>query len=182
MKSAESPQQWLDGADVIHGEDAVRQAVARLVGEITVALAGKEPLVLCVMGGGVVFAGWLLPQLDFPLQFDYVQASRYHAGTAGSDLVWKVAPGPAVRGRSVLLLDDILDEGITLAAVRDKCLELGAADVKIAVLAEKMLGHPKPVAADFVGLTVPDRYVFGCGMDVYGWWRNLPRICALRAG
>jgi hypoxanthine phosphoribosyltransferase len=81
----------------------------------------------------------------------------------------------------VLLLDDILDAGVTLAAVRDACLALGAAQVKVAVLTEKDLGQAKPIEADYVGLVVPDRYVFGCGMDVYGWWRNLPAIYALKA-
>ena len=81
---------------------------------------------------------------------------------------------------TVVLLDDILDEGHTLAAVRQQCLEQGAARVVIVVLAEKALGHSKPITADYTGLEVPNRYVFGCGMDVNGWWRNLPAIYALR--
>ena len=137
-------------------------------------------MVLCVMGGAVVFSGRLLPQLNFPLEFDYVQASRYHNQTQGQQLAWKVMPGNNVLGRTVLLLDDILDEGHTLAAIREKCLSQGAERVVIAVLVEKDLSRQKPVQADFVGLKVPDRYVFGCGMDVYGWWRNLPAIYALK--
>ena len=89
-------------------------------------------------------------------------------------------PGDDVKGRTVLLLDDILDEGITLAAVRDKCLEMGASRVLVAVLTEKLLDHPKPIQADYVGLQVPNRYVFGCGMDVNERWRNLPAIYALK--
>jgi hypoxanthine phosphoribosyltransferase len=80
----------------------------------------------------------------------------------------------------VLLLDDILDEGITLLAIKEKCLALGAKAVLSAVLVEKVLDHSKPMVADFVGLEVPNRYVFGCGMDAYGWWRNLPAIYALK--
>lgn len=170
----------LENAEILHPASEVDTVIDRLAEEIAAVLAGKQPLVLCVMGGAVVFAGQLLPRLLFPLEFDYVQASRYHNGTSGQHLVWKVGPGDNVRGRTVLLLDDILDEGHTLAAVRDKCIEAGAAQVLIAVLTEKDTGRPKPLRADFVGLKLPDRYVFGCGMDVYGWWRNLPAIYALK--
>lgn len=174
-----APAQYLETAEVIYTEAEVGAAVDRLAGEVTQAVHTLEPLVLCVMGGAVVFAGQLLPKLNFPLEFDYVQASRYHQGTSGQHLVWKVVPGENVRGRVVLLLDDILDEGHTLVAVREKCLQAGAERVLIAVLTEKDTGREKPVCANFVGLHVPDRYVFGCGMDVHGWWRNLPAIYAL---
>jgi hypoxanthine phosphoribosyltransferase len=178
--ASQTPEQYLEEAEVIYPEAEVNAAVDRLAGELTVALIHTRPLVLCVMGGAVVFAGQLLPRLRFPLEFDYVQASRYHSGTSGQHLVWKVMPGENVQGRTVLLLDDILDEGHTLMAVKEQCLKAGAANVVIAVLTEKENGYPKPVQADFVGLQVPNRYVFGCGMDVYGWWRNLPAIYALR--
>jgi hypoxanthine phosphoribosyltransferase len=179
MTDKRSPQQMLENAELVFSEADVRAAIRRLADEISRDLAGHTPLVMCVMGGAVVFAGQLLPLLGFPLEFDYVQASRYHNGTSGRHLVWKVAPGESVRGRTVLLLDDILDEGHTLSAVREKCLQAGAERVVIAVLTEKDTGLDKPVSADFVGLHVPNRYVFGCGMDVHGWWRNLPAIYAL---
>lgn len=181
MSAVTSPQQWLAQAEVIHDAATVDAAIRQLADEITQALGESEPLVLCVMSGATIFAGHLLPQLVFPLEFDYVQASRYQNTTSGGqDIVWRTTPGDNVRGRTILLLDDILDEGHTLAAVREKCLQAGAANVLIAVLAEKLTGRPKPIQADFVGLTVPNRYVFGCGMDVYGWWRNLPAIYALK--
>ncbi|HQR50496.1 MAG TPA: hypoxanthine-guanine phosphoribosyltransferase [Methylophilaceae bacterium] len=180
MSSSISPEQLLQNAEMIYESRQVDAAVHRLAQEITEKLGDSAPLVLCVMGGAVVFSGWLLPRLQFPLEFDYVQASRYHNGTSGQHLIWKVTPGENVRGRTVLLLDDILDEGHTLAAVRQKCLEAGASRVAIAVLTTKETGRPKPVQADFVGLTVPNCYVFGCGMDVHGWWRNLPGIYALK--
>lgn len=145
-------------------------------------LNDEKPLVLCVMGGGVVFTGQLLPQLLFPLEFGYVQASRYHNRTHGDEqLVWKVKPGEEVRDRTILVLDDILDEGVTLAEIKAQCLALGAKRVVVAVLVEKLLdpNKLKPIKADFVGLQVPNQYVFGCGMDAYGWWRNLPAIYAL---
>ena len=176
-----SPRQLLDQSEVLFSEAEVAAAIQQLAAEVSNVLTDSEPLVLCVMSGATVFAGHLLPLLRFPLEFDYVQASRYHnRTTGGQDVVWKMSPGENVRGRTLLLLDDILDEGHTLAAVRKKCLEAGAARVMIAVLTEKETGREKPVKADFVGLRVPDRYVFGCGMDVYGWWRNLPAIHALK--
>lgn len=180
MQSLEThPNVILGQAELIHDEHTVSQALARVANEITLALADESPVVLCVMGGGVVFAGQLLPRLTFPLEFDYVQASRYHNRTDGDALQWKVKPSSIVRDRTVLVLDDILDEGITLAAIKTECLALGAKQVLVAVLVEKALNREKPIHADYIGLEVPNRYVFGCGMDVYGWWRNLPAIYAL---
>jgi len=178
--STENPQLYLDMAEVLIGEAEVSAAISEMAGHIARDLGDSEPLVMCVMGGSVVFTGQLLPQLDFPLEFDYVQATRYRDQTEGSYLVWKVMPSENVRGRTVLLLDDILDEGVTLDAIRKACLQQGAKRVVIAVLVEKELNRPKPVSADYVGLQVPERYVFGCGMDIYGWWRNLPAIYALK--
>lgn len=175
-----SPQELLTQSDILHSAEDVLFAIEKLGKQISMSLHDSKPLVMCVMGGAVVFSGQLLPKLVFPLEFDYVQASRYHNQTQGQHLVWKVEPHENVCGRTVLLLDDILDEGHTLAAIKEKCLAQGAAKVVIAVLVEKELGHAKPITADFVGLTVPNRYVFGCGMDVYGWWRNLPAIYALK--
>ena len=179
VANTENPKQLLEQSELIHSAQTVEAAINHLAGQIGESLGNSNPVVMCVMGGAVVFSGQLLPKLDFPLEFDYVQVSRYHNQTAGQNLVWKVEPRENVRGRTVLLLDDILDEGHTLAAIKEKCLNQGAARVVIAVLVEKELGRAKPINADFVGLTVPNRYVFGCGMDVYGWWRNLPAIYAL---
>jgi len=143
-------------------------------------LKDRYPLVLAVMGGSIFFAGNLLPLLRFPIEFDYIHASRYGKGTSGGAVVWTVEPRENVRGRSVLVLDDILDGGETLAAIRDRVLSLGAATFHSAVLTDKELGRGKPIVPDFVGLTLPNRYVFGCGMDVLGAWRNLPAIYALK--
>lgn len=134
------------------------------------------------MRGSVVFAGQLLPQLRFPLEFDYLDVTRYGDATRGGAINWKVDSATAVSGRTVLVVDDILDEGHTLKAIRDKLLSAGAQQVYSAVFAEKQTGRPKPVAADFVGVKLPNRYVFGFGMDVNGAWRNLPAIYALEDG
>ena len=175
-----TPEQLLIEADLIHPQSVVDVAITRLAGEISVAMHAQAPLVLTVMNGGLYFAGQLLPQLAFPLESEYVQASRYGGETVGREVNWIAEPTVRVKDRVVLLLDDILDEGHTLAAIRERCLALGALDVKVAVLVEKVLPHKKPIGADFVGLRVPNRYVFGCGMDAYGWWRNLPEIRALK--
>ncbi len=166
-------------SDEIYSAADVSLAIDKLASEITEALSESNPIVMSVMGGAVVFTGQLLPKLNFPLEFDYVQANRYH-GTSGQDLVWRVEPSDKIKGRVVLLLDDILDEGITLAEIKAKCLAMGAKQVLVAVLSEKILDKDKPIKADFVGLKLPNRYVFGCGMDAYGWWRNLPCIRALK--
>jgi hypoxanthine phosphoribosyltransferase len=174
------PQQLLSQSEVIYSPQQVVDAIQTLALQITQDLQDQAPLVLTVMNGGLYFAGQLLPKLNFPLQQDYVQATRYQGGVEGKEIYWRTEPTTKIKGRVVLLLDDILDAGITLAAVRDQCLALGALQVKVAVLAEKELGQAKPIQADYVGLVVPNRYVFGCGMDVYGWWRNLPAIYALK--
>ena len=168
----------LASAEVICAADEVNAAVARVANEITAVLGERCPLVIAVMGGAVVFAGHLLTRLRFPLDLDYVHATRYRDGTTGGEIVWKVRPREDVRGRVVLVVDDILDAGFTLAAIRSSLLEAGAAEVHIAVFCEKQLAVAKPVRADFIGLTVPDRFVFGFGMDIRGAWRNLPAVYA----
>jgi len=173
-------QQLLDDAECIVAEAEVQAVLDRLADDIAHALGKAFPLVLPVMGGAVVFAGQLLPRLAFPLEFDYLHVTRYRGKTHGGEIEWKVLPGQSVAGRHVLVLDDILDEGETLAAIRDKLLEMGAARVWSAVLTDKDNGLEKPIQADFVGMHVPNRYVFGCGMDAYGLWRNLPAIYALK--
>jgi hypoxanthine phosphoribosyltransferase len=179
MKPPEA-QQLLDNAECVASADTVQAVINRLAGDISHTLAGEFPLVLAVMGGAVVFAGQLLTRLNFPLEFDYLHVTRYRGKTQGGEVEWRVLPGQNVVGRNVLVLDDILDEGETLAAIRDKLLHMGATRVWSAVLTNKDNGLAKPIQADFVGMDVPNRYVFGCGMDAYGLWRNLPAIYALK--
>ncbi len=170
----------LQQAELLYPASVVQAAVARVAYEINSALADAHPLVLSVMGGAVVFTGQLLTLLDFPLDFDYVHVSRYGRNHEGGQLHWKVEPRENVAGRIVLVVDDILDEGETLAAVRQRVLELGAAGFYCAVFADKLNGKSKPIRADFTGLEVPDRFIFGFGMDVEGAWRNLPAIYATK--
>ena len=175
-----NPQHCLALSDVIHDAPTVQLSIQVIAQHLTHLFAETSPIVMTVMGGGLVFAGQLIPQLAFPLTLDYVHVSRYHNQTEGHELVWTVLPKDNIKGRTVIVLDDILDEGITLAAIKDKCLSLGAEKVIVVVLVEKTLTHQKPIKADFVGLPVPNLYVFGCGMDIHGWWRNLPAIYAYK--
>ncbi|MCE5181910.1 MAG: hypoxanthine-guanine phosphoribosyltransferase [Betaproteobacteria bacterium] len=180
MISAQEAKKILEEAELICSADKVSVIVKRMAGEIGAALGDAHPIVLSVMGGAVVFSGQLLPLLNFPLDFDYIHASRYGTETQGNSLQWKVMPKENVAGRVVLVLDDILDEGHTLAAIRDEILGLGAKSFHCAVFSDKDLGRAKPIQADFVGTSLPNRYVFGFGMDVRGAWRNLPAIYALK--
>jgi hypoxanthine phosphoribosyltransferase len=174
-------QAWafLENSDVVATAEEVQAAIRRVASEIEARLSRAFPMVLPVMGGAVVFAGQLLPLLRFPIDFDYIHASRYGAATRGAAVDWKVSP-PVVKDRTVLVLDDILDHGETMNAIRTRLAELGAKEFYCAVLVEKKLAMRKPIAADFVGLTIPDRFVFGCGMDAKGHWRNLPEIRAMK--
>jgi hypoxanthine phosphoribosyltransferase len=173
-------QRLLDDADIVCTSEEVAQAVARMAHEIAAKLKDEFPVVLSVMGGAAVFTGHLLPKLQFPLEFGAIEVTRYNNQTQGRDISWRLPPRDNVKDRTVLVIDDILDEGITLAAIRRKLTEMGAKQVYAAVFADKAIGREKPAHADFVGVTVPNRYVFGFGMDAYGLWRNLPAVYALK--
>jgi hypoxanthine phosphoribosyltransferase len=178
--SIQRAREILQQAELLRSSDQVQAALQRVAQQINAKLADAHPLVLSVMGGAVVFSGQLLPLLDFPLDFDYVHVSRYGDARHGGTMHWKVEPQENVRGRVVLLLDDILDEGQTLSVLRERVLELGADKCYSAVFADKLHGRKKPIHADFVGMELPNRFVFGYGMDVEGVWRNLPAIYAVK--
>ena len=178
--SPQEAQQIFDEADLLVSAEESALAVRRVAGQISARLAAANPLVLAVMGGAVVFTGQLLPQLCFPLDFDYLHVTRYGDVTQGGQLQWIVEPRVPVTGRVVLVLDDILDEGVTLAAISQRLREQGASQVLCAVFADKTLGRSKPITADFIGVQLPNRYVFGYGMDVKGAWRNLPAVYAMK--
>lgn len=170
-------------SEQIVSADEVNASIEQMAQAIRKEMSDTFPLVLSVMGGAAVFTGMLLPRLDFPLEFDYIHLTRYRNTTQGSaDMQWRVAPAESVKDRIVLVLDDILDEGETMAAIRDRILAMGAKRFLSAVLCEKTLPKSKPLYPDFCGFKVPDRYVFGCGMDARGYWRNLPTIRALTDG
>ena len=167
-------------AELIYPAEAVEEAVSRVAKEITEKIADTHPLFLCVMSGGVPFAGRLMTQLNFPLDFDYLHVTRYGQDTSGGAVSWYSGPRTSVAGRTVLIVDDILDKGVTLAAIVERMMQLRAQACYTVVATEKLNGKIKPIKADFVALTVPDKFVFGFGMDVSGAWRNLPAIYAVK--
>lgn len=181
MSDALAAEAWAvyRAAECLHDEATVRAAIVRLAREVSATLAGRNPLLLCPMTGGVVLAGQLLPQLDFPLEFDYVHATRYAGALSGGELTWKVIPSASLAGRHVLIVDDILDRGLTLAALVAFCQAEHAASVHTLVLVDKQCRREATIEADFVGLTAPDRYLFGWGMDYKGYLRNVPGIYAV---
>lgn len=181
MSDALAAEAWAvyRAAECLYDEATVHAAVNRLAGEVTAALGDHNPLLLCPMTGGVVLAGHLLPQLDFPLEFDYIHATRYAGALSGGELTWKVTPTAELAGRHVLIVDDVLDRGITLAALVDFCRREGAASVHTLVLVDKRRQRATDIEADFVGLATPDRYLFGWGMDYKGYLRNVPGIYAV---
>ena len=170
----------LADADSIVGAEEIQRALDRMAAEIMARLDEANPLALSVMTGAVFLAGQLLPRLAFPLEYDYLHATRYRNTKQGHGIDWVIEPRTPVAGRTVLVLDDILDEGITLAAIKARLLDRGARECLTAVLAVKDIGQPQPIAADFAAVRLPNRYVFGCGMDVAGTWRNLPAIYAVK--
>jgi len=182
MPDVQTAWKFLQDSEPVAGAGEVRAAIEEVAGQIERKLSGEYPLVLAVMGGAVVFAGQILPLLRFPLDFDYIHASRYGSATRGAGVEWRVSPSDLAKGRTVLVLDDILDHGETMNVIRSRLLELGAAAFYCAVLVQKILQKPRPITADFVGLRIPDRFVFGCGMDAKGYWRNLPEIRAMKEG
>lgn len=160
----------------------VEQALDIIVQNLTRDLADKQPVVLGVMRGALPMMGYVVPRLGFYIEVDYVHATRYQQNLSTGDLLWLHEPHVNLQGRTVLLIDDILDRGITLKAIAEKCYELGAADVKIAVLCHKQIANFTPtITADYVALPVPDAYIFGYGMDYEGGWRNAPGIYELIA-
>lgn len=166
-------------AELMVPAEELESALDLMAREITVQLAEANPLVLCVMTGGVVIAGRLLVRLNFPLRLNYVHASRYREMTRGSALHWIHRPSHAIAGQDVLILDDILDEGLTLDAVVTACREDGAKSVRSAVLVEKVRERSCSIEADFVGVRVPNRYLFGYGLDYKGYLRNASGIYAV---
>ena len=169
-------------ADCLHGAEDVQRAYDRLAAAIAKHYAALDPLLLCVMIGGLAPTAEITRRFAFPFELDYLHATRYRGATTGGGLVWKRQPDARrIEGRHVLVIDDILDEGHTLVAIRGALMSFGPASLRVAVLAEKLHGRRATGAvAEFIGLAVPDRYVFGCGMDYKEYWRQLPAIHAVK--
>ena len=167
-------------ADCLYTHAQVQTALDEMAAAITQKLADHDTLVLCVMTGAMIPAGHLLTRLNFPLQIDYIHATRYRGNTAGGRLNWLVRPTHAIKGRHILIIDDIYDEGITLSSIVEYCWDEGAAEVCTAVLINKLHERKHPLTVDFVGLETADRYLFGYGMDYKGYLRNAAGIFAVK--
>lgn len=170
----------LETAELMYSGEEVEAALDTMAAEINRALGECNPLVLCVLNGGIIAAGKLIPRMTMLLNIDSINATRYQNQTSGGIIEWVLKPATPLTGRTVLIIDDILDEGITLAAIKAYCLDQGAEAVFCAVLIEKRLDRDKPVRADFVGLEVENRYLFGYGMDYKGYLRNVSGIFACK--
>jgi hypoxanthine phosphoribosyltransferase len=167
-------------ARLIHDTDSVSRALDRMAAAIADNVSGENPIVLAVMTGGLIPTVWLQDRFDFLHQLDYVHASRYVGETTGGQMSWLGGPRLDMTGRSVLIVDDILDEGLTLQAIIDCCWKRGAKKVRTAVLIKKRHERCVPgLQADFVGLEVTDHYVFGCGMDYKEHFRHLKQVYAI---
>lgn len=173
-------QNALAQAECLFSNEQVQEAIARMAAEITRDLAERDPLVLCVMTGAVIPAGHLLTQLNFLLQIDYIHATRYRGETVGGRLNWIVKPSHSLRGRDILIIDDIFDEGVTLNEIVDYCWAEGAHDVRTAVLINKLHDRKQKMHINYIGLETADHYLFGYGMDYHGYLRNMPGIYAVK--
>mgnify|MGYP006265665243 CR=1 FL=1 len=180
MDFSEEIRRVAEEAECLHDLDVVRKTIERLGQEITESLFAENPLVLSVLNGGIFFTSELLLHLPFPLELDSIKAGRYQGATEGGAMQWQIEPTIPVQGRTILVLDDILDEGITLAEIHRYLENKGAQRIVSAVLVDKDLGREKPYRADHIGLVTENRYLFGFGLDYKGYLRNWPGIYACR--
>lgn len=174
-------RQLKEKATLLYQYSDIDLALRRIAEKLNVDYRDKNPVFIVVLNGGLIFAGQLLPMVDVLCEIDYCHATRYQGGTRGFELVWKARPQTDLKNRNVILLDDILDEGVTLQLIEEYCIEQQALSVKTVVLVEK-LHQRKAVlnqSPDYCELTVPDEYVFGFGMDYSHHWRNTRAIYSL---
>ncbi len=178
----EEINQVMAEADCLADEASLQGILDAMAEQLRERVANSKPVLLCVLNGGLILTGALLPRLRFPLQLDYLHATRYRERLSGADLQWKATPTLSLQGRVVVLVDDILDEGDTLVGIREYCLAQGAAQVLTVVLVDKNheRRHKALPRADITGMDAPDRYLFGYGMDYKGWLRNAPGIYAVK--
>jgi len=170
----------LESADCCYTSAQLDQALDRLAERISARYEDKNPLFLCVMNGGLMTTAQLLLRLSFPLQYDYIHATRYRGDTRGGDLHWRAKPSIEIENRYVLLVDDIFDEGITLTKIEEYCRQHNAKQVESVVLVNKLHNRKMGAVPAYVGVEVEDRYVFGFGMDYKSYLRNANGIFAVK--
>jgi hypoxanthine phosphoribosyltransferase len=181
MKTPSEIQTILKEADCLYNFSEINQALDRMAVDITNKLKDKNPLVLCVMTGALVTTGHLVTRLHFPLEMDYIHATRYRGTTRGGDLHWLVEPRKSLKDRTVIIVDDIMDGGLTLMAILDYCKQAGASDIHTAVMVSKKRKREPGVnfEPNFVGVETEDKYLFGFGLDYEEYLRNAPGIYAV---
>lgn len=181
MELPEQIKEVFQKATCLYKADAVDKALDKMALEIHNKLEHENPVVLCVMIGAIIPLGHLLTRLDFPLEVDYVHATRYRGKLKGGEIHWKSTPKTDLNGRTVLIVDDVLDGGVTLQAIVDYCEEQGAKKVYTAALVEKKNSRLDGglQTANFIGLTCENRYIFGYGLDYKEYLRNAPGIYAI---
>ncbi len=169
-----------DESDCLCNSEQLNQVLDTLANKISDDLKDKNPLLLCVMTGGLIPTGHLVTRLTFPLQLDYIHATRYRGETSGGELHWIQEPSISLQDRNILIIDDIFDEGITLLEIEKYCKEKGAAKVYSAVLVNKLHNRKTDFKPDYIGLDIEDRYLFGFGMDYKNYLRNVNSIHAVK--
>ncbi len=173
MNSQTRPQVLFPGAEI-------DSAIRRLASAITRDYHDKNPLLLGVLKGSFIFMADLVRMLDFPLEVDFVRLSSYGSSQQTSGRV-KVVQGlrAAVRGRHVLVVEDIVDTGITSAYLLDFLKKKRPASLRLCSLTDKPSRRQVPVTIDYLGFSVPDKFLVGYGLDCDEKFRNLPDICYL---
>jgi len=179
MTTIKNMQNILDNADLIFTPDQINQSLDKVAAAMTADLKDENPILLGIMNGGLVPLAKLAERLHFPLRLDYLHATRYREREYGEDLEWKKENAIPMEGETVVIVDDILDEGYTLEAIVHFCKKQKAKTIKTMVMVTKDHDRGADITVDYSGLIVPDRYVFGFGMDYRGYWRNAPGIFAL---
>ena len=167
-------------AECLLDAQALSDALDALAKDITIKFQDKVPVVLSVMNGAMIPTTQLLLRLRFPLQLDYIHATRYGDELHGGELRWIAKPETPLSARHVLIIDDIFDQGVTLEKIAEYCQSQNAASVSSCVIIEKMHDRKTRYTPEFVGLQVPDRYVFGFGMDYKGYLRNMNGVYAVK--
>jgi hypoxanthine phosphoribosyltransferase len=166
---------------VLFDEQTILRRLDELAAEITRHYQDRELTILAVLNGSLIFMADLLRRIPLPLKLDCLSVASYHGGTTASgEVIFKQIALPDVAGRHILILDDILDSGVTLAAIRDKLTTERPLSVKICVLLRKLKARLRPVEADYVGFNIGDEFVVGYGLDYLERYRNLSCVGVLR--
>jgi len=180
MLSLDEVRKVFRDAECLYSGEQVQLALDSMASRIERDFSEKNPVILSVMTGAIIVAGHLLTRLSFPLEIDYIHATRYKKSVTGGDLKWLAEPVTSLDGRVVIIVDDILDEGVTLSEIKKYCEKAGASEVVCAVLVDKQHDRKMGIKADYIGLEIEDRYIFGYGMDYKGHLRNVGGIYAVK--